>query len=63
VVKSHGLTRTSNDWQVTSPGFFGMNTPATLTVYAVRGEAPDVIPAGGLRPISNVVHETFQIGS
>jgi len=63
VTQSHGMTQSSNDWQVTSPGFFGKNTPATLTVYAVRGKAPDVIPAGGLRPISNVVHETFQIGS
>jgi hypothetical protein len=63
VTKSHGLRQTWNDWQVTSPGFFGQNTPATLTVYAVRGKAPDVIPAGGLTPISNVVHETFNVGS
>jgi len=58
-----GLRRTWNDWQVTSPGFFGRNTTATLTVYAVRGQAPDVVPAAGLHPISNVVHYTFRIGS
>lgn len=63
VTMNDGMTRTWNDWQITSPGFFGENTTATLTVYAVRGTAPDAIPAGGLTPISNVVHKTFQIGS
>ena len=63
VTRVRGLKRTWNDWQVSSPGFFGRNTTATLTVYAVRGSAPDVVPAGGLHPISNVVHYTFHIGS
>jgi hypothetical protein len=63
ITQSHGRTSSWNDWQVTSPGFFGKNTRATLTVYAVRGKAPDVVPAGGLTPISNVVRETFRIGS
>jgi hypothetical protein len=63
VTRVNGLRRTWNDWQVSSPGFFGRNTTATLEVYAVRGQAPDVVPAGGLRPISNVVHYTFRIGS
>jgi hypothetical protein len=63
VTRSHGLRQTWNDWQVTSPGFFGMNKSATLTVYAVQGNAPDAVPAGGLQPISNVVHQTFAIGS
>ena len=63
VTKSGGLRRTWNDWQVTSPGFFGMNTSATLKVYAVQGQAPDVVPVGGLQPVSNVVQETFRIGS
>jgi hypothetical protein len=63
VTRVGGLKRTWNDWQVSSPGFFGRNTTATLTVYAVRGAAPDVVPAGGLHPISNVVRYTFQIGS
>jgi hypothetical protein len=63
VTKSHGRTQTWNDWQVTSPGFFGTNRSATLTVYAVRGKAPDAVPAGGLQPISNVVRERFRIGS
>lgn len=63
ITRSHGLTQTWNDWQVTSPGFFGKNERATLTVYAVRGEAPDAVPAGGLRPVSNVVRQTFNIGS
>lgn len=63
VTQNHGLTSTWNDWQVSSPGFFGTNVPATLTVYAVQGTAPDAVPAGGLQPISNVVQETFNVGS
>jgi hypothetical protein len=63
VTTAQGLTRTWNDWQVGVPGFFGTNTTATLTAYVVAGTAPDVVPAGGLTPISNVVHETFSIGS
>src|SRR5262245_18766247 len=31
VTSARGLTRTWNDWHVTSPGFFGQNTDATLT--------------------------------
>jgi hypothetical protein len=63
VTRADGLINTWNDWQVTSPGFFGKNTSATLTAYAVRGKAPDAVPAGGLTPISNVVKQTFHIGS
>jgi len=63
VTQNRGLTSTWNDWQVSSPGFFGTNVPATLTVYAVQGTAPDMVPAGGLQPISNVVQETYNIGS
>jgi hypothetical protein len=63
VTRSQGLKRTWNDWQVTSPGFFGKNTRATLKVYAVRGKAPDAVPAGGLTPISNVVTRSIRIGN
>jgi hypothetical protein len=62
VTQLSGLTTTHHDWQITSPGFFGLNTRATLTAYAVRGRAPDVVPQGGLTPISNVVRTTFDIG-
>ncbi|HWX96903.1 MAG TPA: hypothetical protein VNZ01_08610 [Solirubrobacteraceae bacterium] len=62
VSKSHGRLQTWNDWEVSAPGFFGENTKAVLTVYAVAGKAPNAVPAGGLKPISNVVHETFRIG-
>jgi predicted lipoprotein with Yx(FWY)xxD motif len=61
VNRHHGRIQTFNDWEVGSPGFFGKNVPATLTAYVVQGTAPGVIPAGGLTPISNVVHETFTI--
>jgi len=62
VSKSHGRLQTWNDWEVGVPGFFGEHTNAVLTVYAVAGKAPNAVPAGGLKPISNVVRETFQIG-
>jgi len=62
VSRSHGLRQTWNDWLVTAPGFFGEETQAVLTVYAVAGTAPAAVPAGGLQPISNVVRETFRIG-
>jgi hypothetical protein len=62
VTRADGFINAWNDWQVTSPGFFGKHTSATLTVYAVRGKAPDAVPHGGLRPISNVVKQTFRIG-
>jgi hypothetical protein len=54
-----GLAETWNTWQ---PGkaVFGSG-PTTLTVYAVRGTAPAVIPAHGLRRISNVVRVHFDI--
>ena len=63
VTRSHGFKSTWNDWQVTSPGFFGKNTRATLKVYAVQGKAPNAVPAGGLTPISNVVTRTIRIGN
>jgi hypothetical protein len=63
VTQVKGLTETWNNWQVTSPGFFGKHTSATMKVYAVRGHAPDAVPHGGLNPVSNVVKHTFRIGS
>ena len=59
----HGRIQTFNDWQVGVPGFFGSGVPTTLTAYVVQGTAPGVIPAGGLPAISNVLRETFTIGS
>jgi predicted lipoprotein with Yx(FWY)xxD motif len=61
VNRHNSLIQTFNDWQVGSPGFFGRNVQSTLTAYVVRGPAPGVVPASGLTPISNVVHETFTI--
>jgi predicted lipoprotein with Yx(FWY)xxD motif len=60
VAKINGIKRTFNSWIVTSPGFFGKNASATLTVYAVNGNAPAVIN-GSEQPISNVVRENFTI--
>jgi hypothetical protein len=61
VSRHHGLIRVINDWEVGVPGFFGTNTPTTLTAYLVKGTAPGIV-TGHERPISNVVHETFTIG-
>jgi predicted lipoprotein with Yx(FWY)xxD motif len=62
VSQAKGLTRTFNSWIVTSAGFFGKNVKATLTVYAVNGNAPALI-TGTEKPISNVVRETFTIAA
>src|SRR5262245_43742284 len=55
VERLDGLKRSFNSWLVGVPGFFGQGTQATLTVYAVRGTAPDVISdlIPQPRPISN----------
>ena len=55
------LTRVINDWEVGSPGFFGTNTPVTLTAFLVKGTAPAKV-TGNEQPISNVIHERFTIG-
>jgi predicted lipoprotein with Yx(FWY)xxD motif len=60
VAKVSGRMRTFNSWIVTSPGFFGKNVQATLTVYAVQGTAPALV-TGSEQAISNVVRERFTI--
>jgi predicted lipoprotein with Yx(FWY)xxD motif len=60
VSRVNGLRHTFNSWIVSSPGFFGKNVQANLTVYAVNGTAPALI-TGSERPISNVVRESFTI--
>jgi predicted lipoprotein with Yx(FWY)xxD motif len=60
IAKTNGLIRTFNSWIVTSAGFFGKATTATLTVYAVDGTAPALV-TGNEKPISNVVRENFTI--
>jgi predicted lipoprotein with Yx(FWY)xxD motif len=60
VSKVRGLMRTFHSWIVTSPGFFGKGVQATLTAYAVNGNAPAVVD-GSEKPISNVVRESFTI--
>jgi predicted lipoprotein with Yx(FWY)xxD motif len=60
VARIGGLRQTFHSWIVTSPGFFGKNVRATLTAYAVSGNAPAVV-TGNEKPISNVVREAFTI--
>jgi hypothetical protein len=58
----NGLRRVINDWEVGAPGFFGRGNRVTLTAYLARGTAPGHVTGEETR-ISNVVHETFTIGS
>jgi predicted lipoprotein with Yx(FWY)xxD motif len=62
VTKSGGLVSTWNDWQVTSPGFFGTGRVA-LTAYVVAGTAPAHVTTPGAGAISNVVRVPFAIAS
>jgi hypothetical protein len=62
VARSHGLTQVFADWEVGKPGVFGTGNTITLTAYLVRGTAPDIV-TGSERPISNVIRESFTIGS
>ena len=62
VASSHGLAQVFADWEVGKPGAFGKGTKTTLTAFLVAGTAPGIV-TGSVRPISNVVHETFTIGS
>jgi hypothetical protein len=62
VASSHGLAQVFADWEVGKPGAFGDGTTTTLTAYLVRGTAQGIV-TGSQRPISNVITETFTIGS
>ena len=62
VARSHGLAQVFADWEVGKPGAFGTGTKTTLTAYVVAGTAPGIV-TGPQKPISNVIKETFTIGS
>lgn len=62
VARSHGLAQVFADWEVGKPGAFGTGTKTTLTAYVVNGTAPGIV-TGSEKPISNIVRETFTIGS
>ena len=62
VSQVNGLRHTFNSWIVSKAGFFGKNTQATLTIFAVNGTAPALIN-GSEKPISNVIRETFTIAA
>lgn len=62
VAKTHNLNQVIADWETRKPGAFGTpGTKVTLTAYVVSGTAPGIV-TGKVRPISNVVHETFWVG-
>jgi hypothetical protein len=61
VALSHGLAQVFADWQVGKAGLFGESEQTTLTVYLVSGTAPGTVTSS-VKPISNVVTETFTIG-
>ena len=54
-----GLNQTRNVWQIGKAGFG--SGAAMLTVFAVRGTAPAVVPESGLDIISNTVAVPFTI--
>jgi hypothetical protein len=62
VANNHGLAQVLADWEVGKPGAFGDGSPTTLTAFLVSGTAPGIL-SGTVHPISNVVRETFTIGS
>ena len=62
VASTHGLAEVFADWEVGKPGAFGKGTKTTLIAFLVAGTAPGIV-TGSVTPISNVVHETFTIGS
>ncbi|GAC1529364.1 MAG: hypothetical protein NVS2B6_17470 [Thermoleophilaceae bacterium] len=60
VAKVRGLAETWNTWQPQKP-LFGIDQHTRLTVYVVAGTAPAVVPAHGLKIISNTVNVPFTI--
>lgn len=62
VARSHGHAEVFADWEVGKPGLFGKGTKTTLTAFLVSGTAPGIV-TGSVTPISNVIKETFRIGS
>ncbi len=62
VASVRGLAETWNTWHPAKP-LFGLEKRATLTVYAVKGTAPAVVPARGAQKISNTVRRGFTINN
>jgi len=62
VARSHGLAQVFADWEVGKAGAFGKGTRTTLTAFLVKGTAPGIVTSSA-KAISNVVKETFTIGS
>jgi hypothetical protein len=62
VARSHGANEVFADWEVGKAGAFGEGNQVTLTAFLVNGTAPGIV-SGRVTAISNVVHETFTIGS
>jgi hypothetical protein len=62
VANSHGHNEVFADWEVGKPGAFGDGTQVTLLAFLERGTAPGTV-SGQQTAISNVVRETFTIGS
>jgi hypothetical protein len=59
---SAGWDEVLADWEVGKPGAFGKGNKVTLIAYLVKGKAPGIVTQFE-NPISNVVKETFTIGS
>jgi hypothetical protein len=60
VAKSHGAAELFADWEVGKAGLFGKGVKTTLTAFLVSGTAPGTVTSS-VKPISNVITETFWI--
>ncbi len=61
VARSGGLAQVIADWEVGKPGAFGKGKKTTLIAFVVSGTAPGIVTSS-VKPISNIVEETFTIG-
>jgi hypothetical protein len=59
IERVNGRNTSFADWIVGSPGFFGTNVDATLTVFVVNGTAPGQVDMAHVHPISNVARVHF----
>jgi hypothetical protein len=61
IATSNGVSELIADWEADQAALFGKGTKTTLTTFLVSGKAPGTLN-GPVKPISNVIKETFYIG-
>jgi hypothetical protein len=58
IATSNGVSELVADWEASKAALFGTGTKTTLTAFLVSGKAPGIV-TGSVKPISNVIKETF----